>query len=263
VELLVLTYCDIRTVLNFSYCNHEIYELVHNSNWLWEQHVRAEATYNIEENLENWKAEYIELYTTVFDLLCLPEQCRSHCTVNKGTISRDLAENKHTEYWEQYLSKKTILPNTVTHVEFLINRVEDLVPPNAYKVCVGIESKDKWVYNKKEWHEEIVGAGGFCVIIGTGQISIRNRYHDTEWNNLKVGDRIGFIVDNGFSNRNIVTVRKLLNGEESNLVPVPYHLPVTEYKAGVSMCKDQSVTLTMMRQLKRKQRHITVCTVNK
>src|SRR3989338_6626419 len=110
VELLILTFCDISTVIKFSYCNHDKYSLVHDSNWLWEQHARAEAGYHIDEQVNDWKQKFIEVYTTCFDMSFNPETCKDHYRVEKNIVSRQIDNHEHKNHWERFLSKKTFYP---------------------------------------------------------------------------------------------------------------------------------------------------------
>jgi hypothetical protein len=253
VELIILTFCDISSVLKFSYCNHDKYELVHKSNWLWEQHARAEALYNIEEPVDNWKEKFIEVYSTSFDLSLNHEECKDHYHIAKQTISRPVGNKKHFNMWERFLSKKTILPRTITLVEFRIDLLDTgILSRNSYLTCVGITGKDQWKHDES-WHQNIIGASnGCCFIVGSAQTLVNCQYNNSEMK-TRSGDRICIIIDNGYSERNTVTVKYSLNDEPELDFPVNYKTPlrVGEFKAGLSLFEGQTVTLTKMKILKK------------
>jgi hypothetical protein len=250
VELLVLTYCDIYTVIQFALCNHDKYALVNDSNWLWEQHARAEAGCNIVEPVESWKQLFIELYTTSIDL-SFTGPCANHFMVTKATASR-LAPTKIVYEWERFFSTRNIYPNTITHLEFRIDEHNSY--SNGFRICVGIASKNYWQYDDRKWHYDIVGGeGGFCIIAGSGEKVVNRKFIKTRAT-IKSGDRIGFIIDNGYTKPDQVNVDYILNGEDwGKLEQNPdYPLLVTEYKAAMSLCSGQCATITKIRTLKRK-----------
>jgi hypothetical protein len=265
-ELLILSFCDIVSVLNYSYCSQVKYDLVHNSNWLWEQHTMAELKLcggsllpSTSETTQNWKAEYIDAYTTKFDLDFNPDSCKHKETcfaIHGKTASRKDFPYPHV--WERIVSKNIMKEHTLYYFEFSIDK-HHVYDGNVFRIVVGAIEKDVWPYDAGREHLNIIGLrGGFSFIVGNGQLyncgeylanALENEQTDIELKSVKSGDVIGFRFDNGYTNPVKVTVNLYLNGKDYGVLNKCEKLPVAEYRPAMCLCLGQQVSVRRVTKL--------------
>jgi hypothetical protein len=243
VELTILSFCDIGTVMSFSYCSREKYSVIHNSDWFWEQRAKALKKYDASVHIENWKKEYIELYKTCIDLSYNHPECVAHYDVNFSNASRVIKNTENT--WERFLSKGTIPPHSLAQIEFYINVHDETAVCNAYRICVGAAEKREWKFEKKLYHESATGNYGFCItgdstlIVNSSSMSLTNVY-------FKTGDTVRFTFDNGFTHKDKVIVFVFHNDIDCGQLEPNVNNPLTVgyYKASMSLCPSHEVTIT-------------------
>jgi hypothetical protein len=252
LELLILSYCDIITVVRYGYCNLEKYELVNKSQWLWKQHTLAELGDEHEhpKNVQDWKQEFIDIITVQIDLSMNPTECIGKCfSVDKRKVSREKVDSMH-HAWERLLGKRKIKPKTITMIEFLIDE-HFVYTGNAFRVCVGAVSKNFWKHEND--FGNIIGLNeGYCVIVGSAQTYVCGLYNEINCSPIVSGDIISFLMDNGYT-KNSVSVEVFIN--KKKVTDLNYsHLPVTEYRAAMSLCQGQSASIKKVVTLKSKTR---------
>jgi hypothetical protein len=258
LELTILTFCDITTVLRYGLCSHEKYTLVNSSTWLWEQHTRAELGVkddsdawkhefiDEEQDTVDWKQEFIKVYSSQVCLDYNPPTCIGKCfSVKKGTVSRPDDELNGTRYtggdlhcWEKILGSSVIKPRTIVQFEFIINRYY-INSENGYRICLGVDPSQSWKHNYG--FSNVVGAeDGLSFIVGTREILVNRSQEEVPVEAIESGDCIQFIMDNGYTSHDIVNLEIRVNG---NKICENTKLPVEEYRPAISINRGQHVTI--------------------
>jgi hypothetical protein len=256
MELNILVFCDIRSVLYFSYCNNEHYTLVHNSeysDWIWKQHTTALLGYEPQQPQHSWKNEYIRSLTA-FDISMVSPVCKedNHFEFkdNNKTISRG---KSHHHCWEIIFSNRVMKPNTITYLEYAIiqhNQATD----NSLRIAVGAASE---AFNVESIdHLDIVGQYnkekeyyGFSFLIGSGQIFINDVYQSVNGCALTSGDHVGFKFDNGVTEQNKVLLTLYINDKDMGVMNQQRPLPVLTYRPCVALCIGQEVSIVKFNRL--------------
>jgi hypothetical protein len=245
VELVLLSFCDITTVLNYSYCAREKYELVHNSNWLWEQHTMAELKDSgiPHPTSQNWKEAFIEAYKYKFDLEFSPDSCAEKCFSVCGRKAARHHASVHP--WERIVCKHIIQPHTITLVEFCVDKHQLMA--NGFRMAVGVIGKEAWPFDPKQDHHNIVGnKAGLSYIVGKGQTYSAGTVHKSfRLGPAHNGDVIGFEIDNGYTIKDKVDVSVFVNNREVAKLEEHYlnQLEVTEYRPAMSLCSGQEASI--------------------
>ncbi len=238
--------------MRYGYCNHEKYELVNKSQWLWKQHTLAELgdEHELPENVQYWKQEFIDIITVQIDLSMNPTECIGKCfsvDKHKGCRKKEASMN---HAWERLLGKRIIKPNTITKIEFLIDE-HFVYTGNVFQLCVGAVSKSFWKHEND--FGNIIGLhAGYCVIVGSAQSYVCGSYNELNCSQIVSGDTISFLMDNGYT-KNSVSVEVFKNEKKVNHLNCS-HLPVTEYRAAMSLCQGQSASIKKVVTLKSKTR---------
>jgi hypothetical protein len=245
LEILMLTYCDIITVVRYSFCSSEKYELINNSNWLWEQHTRAETQINVtsDYNVIDWKQEFIRVYSAQWCLAYNAPHCLGTCFFQRhSTIWRpEDAESQlmHGKYhfWEKFIGRKVIKQNSIAQFEFIVDKYY-LCPENGYRLCLGVEPSTLWHENFS--FANIVGANsGLSFIVASKQVTLCGTLKPYYMKDIKDGDVVQFTMDNGYTTENTVTLEMQVNGKKIFV----QELPVAEYRPAASLCREQQITL--------------------
>jgi hypothetical protein len=245
LEILMLTYCDIITVVRYSFCSSEKYELVNNSNWLWEQHTRAEINEtDYKPNVEDWKQEFIKVYSAQWCLAYNAPNCLGTCFFQRhSTIWRpEDAEIQvmHGKYhfWEKFIGRKVIKQNSIAQFEFIIDKYF-LCPENGYRLCLGVEPSTSWDENFS--FANIVGVNsGLSFIVASKQVTSCGTLKPYYMKDIKDGDAVQFTMDNGYTTENTVSLEMRVNGKK---IFVHTELRVAEYRPAASLCRGQQITL--------------------
>jgi co-chaperonin GroES (HSP10) len=249
VELHILCYSTIETVLNYSYCSREKYELVHSSQYLWKQHTLSLGT-EPSENVTNWKEEYIESLTR-YDTTWHKEEClSSHIQIEKKVVRATAMDHSHP--WEIIPSKYKLNPNTITRITFKV-QTHMIYDDNSYRISLGaatepfIESQEHlWIPSLlRESHNMY----GFAFVVGVNQMSINSDYFDVA-TEVKEGDKIIFQVDNGYTSKNNVRLRVWWNEKEIHFKKPRTALPVMVYRPCIALCPEQAASLERIQRLK-------------
>jgi hypothetical protein len=144
--------------------------------------------------------------------------------------------------------KKIIRPKTITQVEFIVDRISQ-VSRNTIKACLGIVSQEGWLFNDHSWHYNVIGdPAGFSIYASGTRMHLGRRINDAPFQS---GDRVTFIFDNGFSDATKTSARYILNGEDKGEMVTS--LEVTDYRAAMSLCCGQHVSLTKIQTLQSKR----------
>jgi hypothetical protein len=261
VELNILVFCDIRSVLYFSYCNKEHYALVHNSDysdWIWKHHTTALLGYEPQQPQHSWKNEYIRSLTA-FDTSMIISLCKkdNHFEFkdNNKTISRGKSDDQSSNHcWEIIFSNRVMKPNTITYLEYAITQHNAGHTSNVFRIAVGAVSE---AFNVQSIdHCNIIGQYdkeneyyGFSFIIGSGQMYINAVYQSVNGRGLTSGDHVGFKFDNGVTEQNKVLLTLYINDKDMGVMNQQIPLPVLTYRPCVALCSEQEVSIVKFNRL--------------
>jgi hypothetical protein len=259
VELHILSFSDVKTLVSFSYCDKERYRLVNNTEWLWEMFT-LDFVNNKDHNLvhDNWKYEYIRCQHSFNETMIVPE-CLSwhhfHFKNNYKTVSRVNYSGIFLSHaYETVFAYRLIKPNTITYLEFKI----DCFTPSFYgsEVVVGCCSEEFGTFSgvsdqnfghSAEKHFAFGFNGSNHTIVHGKQSSKRYAMDSTTTYyrlicSVKSGSTIGFLINNGVIDQNKAHVTLFLDGVEMDTIA--RNLPVMNYRPCVSMCPEIEVSIS-------------------